>query len=687
MKEGEIVTIIGRLPGNLWWEGESADGRIGTFPYNYVEELPPEPEFAEFLGKKGISNLDVIQFLKSDDIKLQNHLSVLIHIIAGDGDFIAQVFHEDFVDLDLLIRDKFPLLPVPGLPAKDAPHEVYKCLIHDYFAYFSIHKMVTPVVLKWLQPIPRTCIAPCPHWKVLVHTTNIITPHEASCSCSASWASTDSTDSRASLGGREWLSVIQGEEYVLCDIDDEENLQLEGNGKKGWSTLRYCEIEWIKGCKDLHYSQLERVIPFSLPSLQCSEDLHINHITMQPLRVSEPYGPHPAEGDVVMLQISMYLWNSIRGYMYQFFDTANHPLYHVMGKNDNSVITELIDHKLRLLRQGEKTMLIQHSSTDPPKEITAFLEGCREFFLCYVIDLRMVRKPDADLPAGLADAPAYGARPAKPPKPAKPLYLQANAMQECHAELEVVPDVVVPDVVAPQAEQCIVQPSAEPTVLPSAELLLEPAVCEDVSVTIVESPPAVEILPSVEPPADEDYSITLPELLASPPAHPLCSRSAPTTPAVPVECAVPPQPAVRSTDHPPEPPRRRTASLRTTLNASTSPRTTSSRETLQRGTTTRRTAASLSVPSKPPKPVRRSEVVQSGRQNKSETGKKPPELPPKPVRNPPPKPQKPQAMTHRASMVKPAKPAKPAQLESYYRRRRAINSPSSDSVTASSYEE
>ena len=75
MKDGEIVTIIGRLPGNLWWEGESADGRIGTFPYNYVEELPPEPEFAEFLGKKGISNLDVIQFLKSDDIKLQNHLS------------------------------------------------------------------------------------------------------------------------------------------------------------------------------------------------------------------------------------------------------------------------------------------------------------------------------------------------------------------------------------------------------------------------------------------------------------------------------------------------------------------------------------------------------------------------------------------------------------------------------------
>ena len=63
MVEGEIVTIINKLPGNLWWEGESSTGRIGTFPYNYVEELPPEPGFEEFIGKKGISNLDIIQFV------------------------------------------------------------------------------------------------------------------------------------------------------------------------------------------------------------------------------------------------------------------------------------------------------------------------------------------------------------------------------------------------------------------------------------------------------------------------------------------------------------------------------------------------------------------------------------------------------------------------------------------------
>lgn len=69
------MTIIGDSLATCGGRGNLRTERIGTFPYNYVEELPPEPEFAEFLGKKGISNLDVIQFLKSDDIKLQNHLS------------------------------------------------------------------------------------------------------------------------------------------------------------------------------------------------------------------------------------------------------------------------------------------------------------------------------------------------------------------------------------------------------------------------------------------------------------------------------------------------------------------------------------------------------------------------------------------------------------------------------------
>lgn len=75
LKEGEIVTIIGKLPGNLWWEGESADGRIGTFPYNYVIELPPEDDFREFVGKTGISNFDIIQFVTNEQDTYQGKSS------------------------------------------------------------------------------------------------------------------------------------------------------------------------------------------------------------------------------------------------------------------------------------------------------------------------------------------------------------------------------------------------------------------------------------------------------------------------------------------------------------------------------------------------------------------------------------------------------------------------------------
>ena len=144
MREGEIVTIINKLPGNLWWEGESDDGHIGTFPYNYVEVLPPEPEFSEFIGKKGISNLDIIQFngiLPDEEPSSAKSVSghqitcrFLAHVIAGDGEYIAELSHCLLVDLDQCIRSKFPKLLVPDLPVVSAPHELYKCIVHDYFA-------------------------------------------------------------------------------------------------------------------------------------------------------------------------------------------------------------------------------------------------------------------------------------------------------------------------------------------------------------------------------------------------------------------------------------------------------------------------------------------------------------------------------------------------------------------------
>lgn len=125
------MTIINKLPGNLWWEGESDDGHIGTFPYNYVEVLPPEPEFSEFIGKKGISNLDIIQFngiLPDEEPSSAKSVSghqitcrFLAHVIAGDGEYIAELSHCLLVDLDQCIRSKFPKLFVTDLPVVSAP--------------------------------------------------------------------------------------------------------------------------------------------------------------------------------------------------------------------------------------------------------------------------------------------------------------------------------------------------------------------------------------------------------------------------------------------------------------------------------------------------------------------------------------------------------------------------------------
>ena len=110
----------------------------------------------------------------------------------------------------------------------------------------------------------------------------------------------------------------------------------------------------------------------------------------------------------MVLRVHLYLWYSIRGYMYQFFNTNEHPLYHVVGEQDvqidlaidasNSVIKELIDHKLKLMRQGEKTMIILHSLAEAPKELLSFLDDCRDFYMCYVIDMRVVQKRKEDTP-------------------------------------------------------------------------------------------------------------------------------------------------------------------------------------------------------------------------------------------------------------------------------------------------
>lgn len=99
---------------------------------------------AEFIGKKGISNLDIIQFngiLPDEEPSSAKSVSghqitcrFLAHVIAGDGEYIAELSHCLLVDLDQCIRSKFPKLFVPDLPVVSAPHELYKCIVHDYFA-------------------------------------------------------------------------------------------------------------------------------------------------------------------------------------------------------------------------------------------------------------------------------------------------------------------------------------------------------------------------------------------------------------------------------------------------------------------------------------------------------------------------------------------------------------------------
>lgn len=60
--------------------------------------------------------------------------SVLCHVICGDGEYIMEMVHEDFINLDLLIKERFPLLEVPSLPSIETRHDIYKKRIYDYFA-------------------------------------------------------------------------------------------------------------------------------------------------------------------------------------------------------------------------------------------------------------------------------------------------------------------------------------------------------------------------------------------------------------------------------------------------------------------------------------------------------------------------------------------------------------------------
>ena len=338
------------------------------------------------------------------------------------------------------------------------------------------------------------------------------------------------------------------------------------------------------------------------------------------------------------------------------------------------MITELIDHKLQLMRQGEKTMIIQHSSADSPKNVSAFLEGCNEFFLCYLIDLRVVQKtalsPALQAICEKNQQSVNGVKVVKPPrpeKPVKPVRLSALYSQKAIQE----------------AMACEGDGSSEGGELAHAGCVsgeLSPvggqsdaSVCESGKAGSNRASGSGRNVESDSNRASGNGSRTSGngsrtsgndnrtsgndnnEENANQPPERSAPRPKPPKPAKPVK-----------------PLRKETPSSDSVVPAD-----------------------SVESPSRSPavrsprtlcKSLQLSEDAQLVlRKKKSSELKQPPALPPKPPRGPPQKPPKPHSLIH--PHFKPVKPVKPAQFENYHVTKRTVNSPSSDSVTGSSCEE
>ena len=367
------------------------------------------------------------------------------------------------------------------------------------------------------------------------------------------------------------------------------------------------------------------------------------------------------------------------------------------------MITELIDHKLQLMRQGEKTMIIQHSSADSPKNVSAFLEGCNEFFLCYLIDLRVVQKtalsPALQAICEKNQQSVNGVKVVKPPrpeKPVKPARLSALYSQKAIQE----------------AMACEGDGSSEGGELAHAGCVsgeLSPvggqsdaSVCESGKAGSNRSSGSGRNVESDSNRASGNGNRTVEsnsnrasgngsrtsgngsrtsgndnrtsgngnrtsgndnrtsgndnnEENANQPPERSAPRPKPPKPAKPVK-----------------PLRKETPSSDSVVPAD-----------------------SVESPSRSPavrsprtlcKSLQLSEDAQLVlRKKKSSELKQPPALPPKPPRGPPQKPPKPHSLIH--PHFKPVKPVKPAQFENYHVTKRTVNSPSSDSVTGSSCEE
>ena len=375
------------------------------------------------------------------------------------------------------------------------------------------------------------------------------------------------------------------------------------------------------------------------------------------------------------------------------------------------MITELIDHKLQLMRQGEKTMIIQHSSADSPKNVSAFLEGCNEFFLCYLIDLRVVQKtalsPALQAICEKNQQSVNGVKVVKPPrpeKPVKPARLSALYSQKAIQE----------------AMACEGDGSSEGGELAHAGCVsgeLSPvggqsdaSVCESGKAGSNRASGSGRNVESDSNRASGNDNRTVES--NSNRASGNGSRTSGND-----------NRTVESNSNRASGNDNRTSGNdnRTSGNGSRTSRNDNNEENANQPPERSAPRPKPPKPAKPVKPLRketpssdsvvpadsvespsRSPAVRSPRtlckslqlsedaqlvlrKKKSSELKQPPALPPKPPRGPPQKPPKPHSLIH--PHFKPVKPVKPAQFENYHVTKRTVNSPSSDSVTGSSCEE
>ncbi|KAM7453550.1 hypothetical protein BLSTO_05701 [Blastocystis sp. subtype 1] len=313
--KGDSMLVFDCVKDTEWWRAETVNGRIGTIPCNYVKKQSPDPAFECFSTNAGVTLMDIIQFESDEDKPMCNHNSCFAFSICGKGEFIFQLKHDDFEKIHSIIAEHYPAFPIPSLPSPNDSRAVYKSRVYEFFHFLSDHPIVTPFIVDWTRRLHQVAVSPFPGWKVVCHTSYIPSPSEE-------------TPFHEPL-----IPIHQNEQFTLVDIRDGVFLEVENDFAHGWCSLHHCEIVF-EDIDVFDHFNLSRFFPFCLPSSQGLELLHRDRLFQQSFFLNERFGVHPVVGDTVLLFVQCFLWNSIRGYMYNIASKTKHPLSHVIGESD-----------------------------------------------------------------------------------------------------------------------------------------------------------------------------------------------------------------------------------------------------------------------------------------------------------------------------------------------------------------